>query len=280
MSKRLGKGLSALLPQMEVDQNDSVQSVNVADIRPNPYQPRQVFDDEKLKELSESIKEHGVIQPIIVRKSLRGYEIVAGERRWRAAKVAGLTEVPVAVRDYNDKQMTEIALIENLQREDLNPIEVAEAYLNLMNQFNLTQEELAKKVGQSRSHVANFLRLLQLPSEITNDVSRGTITMGHARAILSIEDKAKQLQIVKRIKTEELSVRQVEHLVNQLLKSVPRETKKKPPVSTIFKQYEDRFRNVLGTSVKIQQGKKRGKIEIDYFSTDDLERILNMFSKS
>lgn len=278
MSKRLGKGLEALLPQIAED--DSIQSIKVEELRPNPYQPRKEFEEEKLRELAESIKEHGIIQPIIVRKSFRGYEIVAGERRWRAAQLAGLEEVQAVVKEFDDRQMTEIALIENLQREDLNSIEIAEAYSNIMEKFDLTQEELAQKVGQSRSHVANYLRLLNLPSEIQKYVSRGTISMGHARAILGLNNKQQQLLLAQKIIDEDLSVRIIEQMVNRLTKNVPRETKKKRnEPNRVIQQYEEKFRIHLGTAVKIQSGKKRGKIEIEYYSLDDLERILSLLDK-
>jgi len=278
MSKRLGKGLEALLPQIGAD--DSVLTAKVEDLRPNPYQPRREFNEDKLRELAESIREHGIIQPIIVRKSFRGYEIVAGERRWRAARAVGLQEVPVVVKEFDDRQMTEIALIENLQREDLNPIEIAEAYSNIMEKFALTQDELAKKVGQSRSHVANFLRLLNLSQEIRDYVSRGTISMGHARAILGLEDKKQRAALVKKIIEEDLSVRVVEQMVNRLTQNVSRETKKKKSEpNRIILQYEEKFRSSLGTAVKIHSGKKRGKIEIEYYSFDDLERILSLLSE-
>lgn len=275
----LGKGLGALLP--EVSQEDPVTSVSIHQLRPNPYQPRVAFDDEKLDELAESIRVHGVIQPLIVRKSMRGFEIVAGERRWRASKKVGLDSVPVVVKEFSDQQMMEIALIENLQREDLNPIEVADAYQKLLDQFQLTQEELAKKVGQSRSHVANFLRLLNLPKEIREYVSRGTISMGHARALLGLTDKEQMLLLAKKIIEEDLNVRTVESFVSRLNSNVSRETKKVIPAkSSVIRQYEERFRTTLGTSVRIQQGKKKGKIEIEYFSYEDLERILNLIEQS
>jgi ParB family chromosome partitioning protein len=283
MSKRagggLGRGLDAIF-QSNPKVDEPVNTVTLTELRPNPYQPRRVFDDDKLAELTTSIKEHGIIQPIIVRSAVRGYEIVAGERRWRAAQGAGLKQVPVVVRDFTDLQMNEIALIENLQREDLNPIEIAEAYTSLMEKFSITQEELAKKVGQSRSHVANLLRLLNLPVEIREHVSRGTLSMGHARAILGLPDKKQQIQLAEKAIDEELSVREVEHLVNRLQNAVPRETKKTKEPAPIIKQYEDVFRQRLGTGVKIHQGKKRGKIEIEYFSTDDLERILSLLAES
>lgn len=279
MNKRaggLGRGLDAIF-QSNPKADEPVTTVAIQELRPNPYQPRLVFDEEKLAELTQSIKEHGIIQPLIVRAAVRGYEIVAGERRWRAAKLAGLTEVPIVMRNFTDLQMNEIALIENLQREDLNPIEVAEAYQSLMEKFHMTQDVLAKKVGQSRSHVANTLRLLNLPLEIRECVSRGTLSMGHARALLGLNDKKTQVQVAEKAIDEDLSVRQVEHLVNRLQNAVPRETTKKVvKPHPILKQYEEEFRMRLGTGVKIHQGKKRGKIEIEYFSNDDLERILGL----
>ncbi|MGB8957141.1 MAG: ParB/RepB/Spo0J family partition protein [Tumebacillaceae bacterium] len=282
MNKRaggLGRGLDAIF-QSNPKADEPVNTVAVQELRPNPYQPRLVFDDEKLAELSQSIQEHGIIQPLIVRAAVRGYEIVAGERRWRAAKLAGLAEVPIVVRNFTDLQMNEIALIENLQREDLNPIEVAEAYHSLMEKFHMTQDVLAKKVGQSRSHVANTLRLLNLPLEIRECVSRGTLSMGHARALLGLNDKKTQVQVAEKAIDEDLSVRQVEHLVNRLQNAVPRETKKVVKPHPILKQYEEEFRVRLGTGVKIHQGKKRGKIEIEYFSNDDLERILGLLGNN
>ncbi|MDB5085526.1 MAG: stage 0 sporulation protein [Bacilli bacterium] len=279
MNKRpgaLGKGLEALLPQLSDD--DQVSSVSLTMMRANPYQPRREFNEEQLQELAQSIQEHGVIQPLIVRGSIHGYEIVAGERRFRAAKMAGLSEVPVVVRDYTDQQMTEIALIENIQRADLNPLEVAEGYQALMEKFGLTQEDLSHRVGQSRSHVANFLRLLQLPHEVREHVSRGTLSMGHARALVGLKDAAQQKLLAKKIIDEELSVRQVEHMLYKMSQNVPRETKKTLVKPTFIKQYEERFRYELGTSVKIHAGKKRGTIEIEYFSSEDLERILTLVS--
>ncbi len=277
----LGRGLEALIPQMSQDAAVSeVMEIRVDELKPNPYQPRRVFDDAKLAELMESIKEHGVVQPIVVRKSaVRGFEIVAGERRFRAADRLGLETIPAIVRDISDRQAMEIALIENVQREDLNPIELAEAYSRIMEHFSLTQEEMAHRVGQSRSHVANMLRLLTLPVDIRNHVSRGTISMGHARALLSLSDITIQRSLTQKIADDGLSVREVEHLVQRLL-NVSRETPK-PPRSQqaqvpALRAYEEAFRNSLGTSVRIQTGKKRGKIEIDYFSMEDLERILNL----
>ncbi|MBL0385031.1 ParB/RepB/Spo0J family partition protein [Tumebacillus sp. ITR2] len=283
MNKRqggLGRGLDAIF-HSNPKTDEQVTTATPKELRPNPYQPRRVFDEEKMAELVLSVKEHGIIQPIVVRQAVRGYEIVAGERRWRAAQEAGLENVPVVVRDFTDAQMNEIALIENLQREDLNPIEVAEAYHSLMETFNMTQDILAKKVGQSRSHVANTLRLLNLPGEIREHVSRGTLSMGHARALLGLSDKKLQIQLAEKAIDEELSVREVEHMVNRLQNLTQREAEKPKRVvkdNPVLKQYEEEFRFRLGTGVKIHQGKKRGKIEIDYFSQDDLERILSLLS--
>ncbi|MDI3256692.1 MAG: ParB/RepB/Spo0J family partition protein [Kyrpidia sp.] len=275
----LGKGLGALIPQINVGPDDPVSSVPIAELRPNPYQPRREFGEEKLAELTESIREYGILQPLVVRQALSGYEIVAGERRFRAAERAGLTVVPVVVRDLSDREVMEIALIENLQREDLNPMEVAEAYATLMREFSLTQEMVADRVGQSRSHVANMLRLLNLPSDVREHVSRGTLTMGHARALLGLEDPEQQTKLAQRIVEEDLSVRAVEHLVHRLNSFVSRETRK--PVkkeNPTLRHYEELLRVSLGTGVKIHQGKKRGKIEIEYYSDDDLRRLLELLA--
>lgn len=224
--KRLGKGLGALLPDIDVQESDAVNEVPLEELRPNPYQPRKHFDPEALQELVSSIKEHGIVQPIVVRKSIRGYEIVAGERRFRAAKEAGLSKVPVVVREFSDDRMMEIALIENLQREDLNPLEVAMAYQKLMTHFSLTQEELAARVGKSRPHVTNFLRLLQLPPEIQEDVSRGTLSMGHARALLGLKDRDLQKKLAEKVKKEGASVRQLEEWVQNVQQVKPKKKKK------------------------------------------------------
>lgn len=268
--------MEALIPQLSVDEADVVSTIELGQLRPNPYQPRRVFDEEKLNELTASIQQHGIIQPLVVRKSaVRGYEIVAGERRFRAADRAGLKVVPAVVRQFSDIELMEVAIIENLQREDLNAIEIAEAYANLMERCQWTQEQLAQRVGQSRSHVANMLRLLQLPDSVRDNVSRGTLSMGHARTLLAVEDRAEQIRLADRVAAEDLSVRRLEDLVYKPKKNVSRETKRREN-ETSYRRYEDQFRSYLGTSVKIHPGKKRGKIEIEYFSQDDLERILNL----
>lgn len=278
MSKRLGRGLDALFTSLEVTEEEKVIQINLNDLRPNPYQPRKEFEPEAIEELKLSIKEHGVIQPIIVRKSIKGYEIIAGERRFRASKEAGLATVPAVVKDFNEAQVMEIALIENLQREDLNAMEIAVAYKKLMDKFELTQEELAEKVGKSRSHVANFMRLLNLPDNVQNYVSRGTLSMGHARALLGVKDRKTLIELAKRCISEELSVRQLEELV-QKLENVSRGTKagNKKKRDIYLTQLEETLRDSLGTSVKIKKGEKKGKIEIQFFSDDDLERIVKLF---
>ena len=223
----LGKGLGALIPQLEEDELKKTQELPISQIKVNPYQPRKEFDEASLQELADSIREHGIIQPLLVRSYKDHYQLIAGERRWRAAQIVGLKFVPVVIRDYNDQQMMEIALVENLQREDLNPLEEAEAYNKLIQEFGLTQEEVAQKVGKSRPAVANTLRLLQLPEEIKQLVAKNVISMGHARTILSLTDQELQHKVCKEIIEKNLSVRETEELVYSLQqKNVTRETKK------------------------------------------------------
>ncbi|MDA5109444.1 ParB/RepB/Spo0J family partition protein [Brevibacillus thermoruber] len=276
MSRGLGKGLNALITSNLIEEGESVTEIAVGDIRPNPYQPRKEFEPTAIEELAQSIKEHGIIQPLIVRKSIKGFELVAGERRLRAAKAVGLKKVPAVVKAYSDQQLMEIALIENLQREDLNPLEEAEAYEKLIAHHSYTQEQLAQKIGKSRPHVANMLRLLQLPKKIREMVSVSALSMGHARALLSVEKESVQLQLANDVVNKGLSVRQLEEMVKQL--NVSRETKKKKPPKKEpqLMELEERLRSRLGTSVKIKKGTKRGKIEIDFYSQEDLQRILDI----
>jgi ParB family chromosome partitioning protein len=280
-SKRLGKGLGALLPSIDVTEDDVVNEVDVSELRANPYQPRKQFDPDSLEELTESIKEHGIIQPLVVRKSIHGYEIVAGERRFRAGKKAGLTKFPVVIREFTDEQMMEIALIENLQREDLNPMEIANAYKKLMDHFSLTQEELAARVGKSRPHVANFLRLLQLPPAIQEDVSRGTLSMGHARALLGVKEPEVQMKLAEKVKREGASVRQLEEWVQQIHQSgvKKKKPKKAEKVDPQIRRYEEMLQESLNTPVRIRHGKRKGKIEIEYFSQSELERLLELLQR-
>jgi ParB family transcriptional regulator, chromosome partitioning protein len=276
LAKGLGKGLGALIQNEE----EQVQEVSVKDLRPNPYQPRKVFDQKAIDELKESIQEHGILQPIVARKSIKGYEIVLGERRFRAASEAGLKTVPVIVKDYSEQKMMEVALIENLQREDLNPVEEAQAYEKLIEHLQLTQEELASRVGKSRPHIANHIRLLQLPNPVLELLSNGMITMGHGRALLGLKKKSKMQQVVQRITDEGLNVRQLEKLIQDINMNVSRGTKKKAPQNNVFfKEKESSLRDRFGTSVSIKKSKRKGKIEIEFFSQDDLERILDLLEQ-
>ena len=279
MSKRLGRGLDALISSLNVNDDDKVVEIPLKDLRPNPYQPRKTFDEQSIDELAASIKEHGVIQPIIVRNALRGYEIIAGERRFRASQKIGLEKIPAVVRDFTDQQVMEIALIENVQREDLNAIEIASAYQQLVEKFSYTQEELALKVGKSRSHVANFMRLLQLPEEIKQNVSRGTLSMGHARAIAGVKDDKLKLELAQLTVKNEWSVRNLEEYIQRLdetkTKRKPAKEKNKrkdPYIDRLEESLRDRYR----TTVNIKHQNNRGKIEFLYYSNDDLERLLEL----
>ena len=284
MSKNrgLGKGLGALIPELEEENLDAQQVVDINLIMPNPYQPRKEFSDEKLNELAESIRLHGVIQPLLVREYHGKYQLIAGERRLRASKLVGLTEIPIVVREMTDQVMMEVALVENLQREDLNPIEEAEAYHRLMEEFKLTQDDIAKRVGRSRPAIANTLRLLNLPHPIQSDLAKGTLTMGHARPLLSLKDNEEQIRVWDTIKDGHLSVRQTEELIRQTLETdnVSRETKKtsKKQVSKFERDpnllhLEEELQLSLGTKVIIKPGGIGGKIEINYYSDEDFERL-------
>lgn len=280
MSKRLGKGLDALIPSLNVSDDDQVVQIPLDQLRANPYQPRKTFNEDSINELAVSIKEHGVIQPIIVRSVLRGYEIIAGERRWRASQVSGLETIPAVVRDFTDQQVTEIALIENIQREDLNAIEIALAYQGLIEQFNLTQEQLSEKVGKSRSHIANFLRLLQLPNDVKEYVSRGTLSMGHARAIVGLENedlirKATQLTL-----ENGWSVRDLEEAIKRMETNKPKQRKvKAPKKDPHIHQIENDLREHFNTAVEIKDNNYKGSIQFTYYSKDDLERLLELLQQ-
>ncbi|MFD0716170.1 ParB/RepB/Spo0J family partition protein [Paenibacillus sp. GCM10027626] len=280
MSKRLGRGLDALIPSLSVSEDDKVIEVALTELRPNPYQPRKTFDDEAIRELAESIKQHGVIQPIIVRTVLKGYEIIAGERRFRASQLCGNTTIPAVVRSFSDQQVMEIALIENLQREDLNAIELAFAYQALMDKFNLTQEELSMKVGKSRSHIANFLRLLSLPEQIKENVSRGTLSMGHARALVGVKDDSTKRELAEQTITHEWSVRDLEEAIQKLDEKKPLKAKlsakKRDPY---LEQLEETLQNQFKTTVKIKQQKDKGRIELLYYNKQDLERLLELLQQ-
>jgi ParB family transcriptional regulator, chromosome partitioning protein len=276
LARGLGKGLEDLLQAKE----EEIREVSVKELRPNPYQPRKVFEQKAIDELKESIQEHGILQPILARKSIKGYEIILGERRFRAASEAGLKTVPVIIKDYSEEKMMEVALIENLQREDLNPVEEAQAYQKLLDHLEITQEELASRVGKSRPHIANHVRLLQLPKPVLELLSNGMITMGHGRALLGLKKKSKMQQVVQRITDDGLNVRQLEKLIQDINMNVSRGTKKKAPQTNVFfKEKESSLRDRFGTSVTIKKSKRKGKIEIEFFSQDDLERILDLLEK-
>lgn len=281
-NRGLGKGLGALIPELDEENFDAPQVVDINLIVPNPYQPRKEFSDEKLNELAESIRIHGVIQPLLVREHQGKYQLIAGERRLRASKLVGLTEVPIVIREMTDQIMMEVALVENLQREDLNPIEEAEAYRRLMDEFKLTQDEIAKRVGRSRPAIANTLRLLNLPSIVQSDLAKGTLTMGHARPLLSLKTAEEQIRIWQTIQNDQLSVRQTEELLRQIIDptNVSRETKK-PNQKTEVKtnrdpnllEIEDELQLSLGTKVIIKPSGVGGRIEINYYSDEDFERL-------
>jgi ParB family chromosome partitioning protein len=280
MSKRLGRGLDALIPSLDINEDEKVLEIPLSQLRANPYQPRKMFNQDSINELAASIKEHGVIQPIIVRTVLKGYEIIAGERRFRASQVCGAATIPAVVKKFSDQQAMEIALIENVQREDLNAIELAVAYQSLMNQFTLTQEELSVKVGKSRSHVANFLRLLQLPEEIKQHVSRGTLSMGHARAIAGVKNDKQKKELAEAAILQQWSVRELEDVIKKQEEAGSKEAvapnkasaKKDPYINQLEENLRDQFR----TTVKIKHQNNKGKIELMYYSKDDLERLLEL----
>ncbi|WP_077329819.1 ParB/RepB/Spo0J family partition protein [Virgibacillus siamensis] len=281
MAKGLGKGLDAFFPpEIEEKKDDLIEEIPVNDCRPNPYQPRKTFHADAIEELKESILEYGIIQPLIVRKSIKGYEIVVGERRFRAAKEAGLDVIPAVVKELTDEKMMEVALLENLQREDLTPIEEAYAYSNLMNELDITQDELSKRLGKSRSHIANIIRLLSLPDQAIAYINNGELSMGHGRALLGIKDTDKIMPFVDKIRKEKLNVRQVEQLIVQMNEKGKKPKKKKKDEKDIFLQErESILRDRLGTAVTINRGKRKGKIEIEFYSNDDLERILTTFEQ-
>jgi len=276
LGKRLGKGLNALFNDYEVG-DQTVEQIPINECRTNPYQPRKTFDADAIEELKISILEYGIIQPLIVRRSIKGYEIVAGERRFRAAKEAGLHEIPAIIKDFDDRKMMEIALLENLQREDLTVIEEALAYKNLINELHLTQEELSKKLGKSRSHIANTMRLLSLPEEVIVYINNGELSMGHGRALLGLKNKDKLNGLVDKIRKNNLNVRQVEQMIIELNKKKPKQKPEKQQNDVFVQEYEMQLRDLLGTNVKIQKNKNKGKIEIEFYSDEELEQFVRMF---
>ncbi|MBR9938614.1 ParB/RepB/Spo0J family partition protein [Oscillospiraceae bacterium Marseille-Q3528] len=287
--KGLGKGLDSLIPKADViptaapteQENKPNTFVKISRIEPNKDQPRKNFDEDALQELAESIKQFGVIQPLIVQKRDDFYEIIAGERRWRAAKIAGLKEVPVIIKDYTDQEIVEISLIENIQREDLNPIEEAFAYKRLLEEFHLKQDEVAERVSKSRTAVTNSMRLLKLDGRVQQMVIDEMITTGHARAILAIEDKELQYQTAVRVFDEKLSVRETEKLVKKIGKEQTAAAEEPEPIKNdfIYRDMEEKIKGIFGTKVSVSHKKNnKGKIEIEYYSNDELERIYDLIT--
>ncbi|MBQ6687019.1 MAG: ParB/RepB/Spo0J family partition protein [Bacilli bacterium] len=283
--KALGKGLEQLFANNVIDFDNfekeivdnaeskgDVVEINISDIRSNPYQPRKVFDAEALEELAKSIKEYGIVQPIIVKKSIKGYELVAGERRTRASKLAGLTKIPAIIKDFNDQDMMEIALIENIQRENLNPIEEAESYANIIKLRGFTQEEFAHKFGKSRSHVTNILGLLNLPDNVKELVSTKKLSMGHARVLSKIDNPDTVYELAEKIIKEGLSVREIERITS--VSNVPKKNKVNRNNPFQYNIYENVMREKIGTKVRIS----KNKIEIPFDSEKDLERILDILN--
>ncbi|RKJ61530.1 ParB/RepB/Spo0J family partition protein [Butyricicoccus sp. 1XD8-22] len=276
MAKGLGKGISALFPTEPLKNDDSIEKISIQKLVANPYQPRKLFDDEAIEELAQSIKEHGIIQPIVVRKKGSKYEIVVGERRYRAAKLANLEEVPAIVKEMSDEQMMEVAILENLQREDLTPIEEAEAYQSLIEKLNFTQEDLAKRLGKSRPHITNHIRLLQLPEEVRKLVNDGYLSMGHGRTLLGLKNKRRIPELANKVIKHSLNVRQLENLIKEYNSEVSRETSKKVNKDIFVQAKETQLREYFGTNVQIRKSKNKGKIEIEFYSEEDLERILEI----
>ncbi|MDO3393947.1 ParB/RepB/Spo0J family partition protein [Ligilactobacillus sp. 110_WCHN] len=281
--KGLGRGINALFADFdeEKEADEKVEELQLDEIRPNPYQPRKNFDEENLKDLSDSIRKNGVFQPIIVRKSsVMGYEIIAGERRFRASKLAGKDSIPAIVRAIDDEQMMEVAVLENLQREDLSPLEEAEAYSTLMKNLKITQSELSERLGKSRPYIANYLRLLDLPRKVKAFVQDGKLSMGQARTLLALKDKDKLVELAKKTVKENYTVRQLEQIVNDMngKKKVKKDRKKK--LSPYLLQSQDRLQEKFGTKVAIKANEKtgKGKIEINYLSTEDFNRILDVLN--
>lgn len=295
-SRGLGKGLDSLIPMSEstntvfekkaVDKEDNKASetiVKITQIEPNREQPRKNFDEDALQELADSIKQFGLLQPILVQDRKSHYEIIAGERRWRAAKLAGLKEVPVIIRDYTNQEIVEISLIENIQREDLNPIEEAQAYKRLLTEFNLKQDEVAERVSKSRTAVTNSMRLLKLCDEVQQMIIDDMLSTGHARALISIEDPEEQYTIAQKIFDEKLSVRDVEKLVKNLNKpeKPKKEIKEDKSLDIIYQDIEEKLKQSLGTKVEISaKGNGAGKLEIEFYNHDDLDRIIELLSRS
>ena len=293
VKRGLGKGLDAMIPIPDSESTDNSASsktddkgaetiVRITQIEPNREQPRKNFDEDALQELADSIKQFGLLQPILVQDRKTYYEIIAGERRWRAAKLAGLKEVPVIIRDYTEQEIVEISLIENIQREDLNPIEEAQAYKRLLTEFNLKQDEVAERVSKSRTAVTNSMRLLKLCDEVQQMIIDDMLSTGHARALISIEDPEQQYTIAQKVFDEKLSVRDVEKLVKNLNKpeKIKKEAAEDSGLDVIYQDVAEKLKQSLGTKVEISsKGNGTGKIEIEFYNHDDLDRIIDLLSK-
>jgi len=280
MIKRgLGKGLEALIPKAEHKEKGLVIEMDVESLTPNIFQPRKNFDKEKMEELKGSIKKHGIIQPIVVRKIANGYEIVAGERRLKAAKEIGLKKIPAIIKSINNEKSLEIALVENIQREDLNPVEQANAFKRLIDEFKLTQQELAEATGKSRALVTNTIRLLKLNPEIQKNISEGKISFGHAKLLLSIEDEEVQKAVCDRIIANDLSVRDTERLIKNIEKVQKKQFKVKNITIERFPEVEGKLRDILGTKISILYDGKKGNISIEFYSKEDLRRIAGLLLK-
>ncbi|MBA4349267.1 MAG: chromosome partitioning protein ParB [Thermodesulfovibrio sp.] len=274
MKNALGKGLEALLPE----RGDEIVRIDIEKIIPNENQPRKIFRDESLKELSASIKERGILQPVIVSKVGDGtFRLIVGERRWKAAALAGLKKIPALIKDVSSQDAIEIALIENIQREELNPVETAEAFQRLLREFRLTQEDLSNKVGKDRATIANYLRILKLPDEIRHLMNNDSLSIGHAKALLTLENKQKQIWAAKEIVKKGLSVRAAEFLCKKI--SPPPKPKKKKEKLLEVEDLENKLIRALGTKVRIFHKDKRGRIEIEYYSLDELDRLLEILLK-
>jgi ParB family chromosome partitioning protein len=273
----LGRGLSALIPESPAapaaPASERPLEIDTDRLRPNKFQPRTQMDDERIEELARSIRSNGIIQPIVVRRAGADYEIIAGERRWRAAQRAGLLKVPVAVRDVPDDRLLAVALIENIQREDLNPIEEATAYRRLADEFHLTQEQIADAVGKDRSSIANYVRLLRLPQEVRASLASDALSMGHARALLALPDESTQLQIGRAIVARKLSVREVEVMVKKIGTGAPTDKTDARKADVHTRAAEDKLRLALGTRVRINRKGAGGKIEIDFVDENELQRL-------
>jgi len=280
MVKRgLGKGLEALIPKIDHQENEFITEIEIESLTSNLFQPRKNFDQEKLEELKESIKRHGVIQPIVVRKIANGYEIVAGERRLRAAQEIKLKKIPAIIKNFSNEKSLEIALAENIQREDLNHIEQANAFKRLIDEFKLTQQELAEVTGKSRALVTNTIRLLKLNSEIQKNISEGKISFGHAKLLLSLEDEELQRVVCNRIMGNDLSVRDTENLIKKIGKAPKKPFIVKNITLENFPEAEEKLRDILGTKISILYDGKKGKINIEFYSKEDLRRIVDLLLK-